>query len=320
MWGVLGGRVVRRRRRASATPAARRARALADLRRGGGGVRRAGGGRGRRADHAPAPVGTGPLRRHRCCRSAGADQRVLDRPLLPAPRLHERHGVGEEDQLRRTTCSAATTPRPAARATGRGIECLLVLGRASARCWPSSTAGAAGVFWLAMARRRRRRASCYMPQGRLWNARLLPFYYLAALPARRRRRGRAGPHDRRASFAADIRPTRAARALASPPSPVLVGVLAGRARPCPLHTPARRAVRLGGVGSGTVGPAAHEGQRASSTRWAKLELHRLRGQARLPRVLRHHPDHGRARARPTAAVGPCGSTRSSTTATARRWR
>ena len=42
----------------------------------------------------------------------GADQRVLDRALLPAPRLHDRHGLGEADQLLRLAVRRAPSWPP----------------------------------------------------------------------------------------------------------------------------------------------------------------------------------------------------------------
>ncbi len=116
---------------------------------------------------------------------------------------------------------------------------------------------------------------------------------------------------------ASSRPTSAARS-----RPVLwgtalavLGRLDDRARPAAAH-PARRGLRLGDGDDVDVGAAAHQG----------LELHQRLGQAGTSPATRASrptpsttpsPRPWRSSARPTAAAGPCGSTRSSTTATAR---
>ena len=51
-------------------------------------------------------------------------------------------------------------------------------GRGAVPCSASSGSGAGWVFWL-MAAVTFALLFVYMPEGRLWNARLLPFYYLA---------------------------------------------------------------------------------------------------------------------------------------------
>ena len=167
----------------------------------------------------------------------------------------------------------------------------------------------------------------YMPQGRLWNARLLPFWYLVPLPAR-------PPSAWPSSGRTHRRALRRGRPGRSPGAPVTAAtaIVGSLVVIIALAMPLRAMPNSVGLG-----PASVElgGTRADgSYHWlflstkdssfvpvvGPLELHRLRGQARLPRVPRHRADDGRPRRAPTAAAGPCGSTRSSTTATARRWR
>ncbi len=111
----------------------------------------------------------------RRCRRRGP-HRLVDRAVLPALGLHERHGVGEEDHLHRPALPAPEPRRPALQLARRS---------SGSWCWPCSawscrSPGSAGPGALPGWSWRSSSAVGfrYMPQGRLWNARLLPFWYL----------------------------------------------------------------------------------------------------------------------------------------------
>ena len=159
-----------------------------------------------------------------------------DRPSGPCPSssgaLPERHGVGEARHLLAEACSrdgSATASRPSAATAGAGIPGDLTwVDRARPRRRRSrrSPSGAA-LGHLPRRARRRARPSAFVlaPQGRLWNARLLPFWYLclyllaalavAEIVDRHRRARRPGPE----------RPHRRGRRWSAPSLVALVAVV-----------------------------------------------------------------------------------------------
>ncbi len=109
---------------------------------------------------------------------AGLLGRLLGPAVRLAPGLHERHGLGEDPALVARTRSGPPTGGPGwATRSGRGT---------TACAWLLALVGVAG----GIAGRKRPHlfltimtvlagvAFVLLPQGRLWNARLLPFYYL----------------------------------------------------------------------------------------------------------------------------------------------
>ena len=192
-------------------------------------------------------------------------------------------------------------------------------GRRSARCSASSTGGAAGCSGWPWPRSRRV-AFLYMPQGRLWNARLLPFYYLALYLLGALGVAEIGAHWSPRSFAPDIRPTAARRAVRSTARGRARRV-AHRASALPAAHPALAAAsRPATAAYWQWGPLQHRRTRASSTAGRKWNFTGYEGKPAYPEYHAIIQTMEQARPGRTAAAAPCGSTRSSTTATARRWR
>ena len=137
-----------------------------------------------------------------------------------------------------------------------------------------------------------------VPEGRLWNGRLLPFYYLMVMLLA----GLAVSEVVR-TIAELVRDHR--RAPVGAGVPVALGTLAavvldrGRAA---RSAPGQRAHRDGHRLAAVLALAGARRARQLHPVVGQVELHRLRGQGRLPRVLRRRRPHGRggraARLRP----------------------
>ncbi len=150
-------------------------------------------------------------------------------PFFAAPRLRERHGLGEAAGRRRA---------PERLAPARSVHHQRRLVRHDERRLPHRghqelpRARRAAVARRPRRRRPRRRRSCcasasgsgsaliaftmalgfiVAPESRLWNARLLPFYYLALVPARCARHRRTGASGRGAGVARSRASERRAR-------------------------------------------------------------------------------------------------------------
>ena len=158
-------------------------------------------------------------------------------------------------------------------------------------------------------------AFVFTPQGRLWNARLLPFYYLAL-------------YLLAAVGVSESGRTLAVLAARDPDRPNIIwsAVTAGGALLAslvlvglPLRTLPFGTTRADDSYS-FLGLVNGPGDRELRALLGPVELHGLRRQGRLRGVPRPRRDHGPAWARSTAADARSGSTRRSSTATAPRWR
>ena len=244
---------------------------------------------------------------------------LVGRALLPAVRLPERHGVGEA-ALRERRPAADDLAAPDAVGHARRRPAVGLRPRASSApasaspcaCGPASSwlvsTVAVGVAFVVV------------PEGRLWNGRLLPFYYLSALllaalavsevvrahrrlvrdgAARRARRvGRAGSRSALAVVVVLV--------VALPLGPLPVR----RARPTTASALAPASRR----GSSTPSP------RASSRRGPRGTTPATSARPPTPSTTTSCTTMAERRRASAAAAGPCGSTRRSSTATARRWR
>ena len=224
--------------------------------------------------------------------------------------------------------------RPAC-AAGEDLDSQLVelaADRVGPRCSPCSASccrspGSAGPVasssLMALVRRPsgsgscRRRPALERPAAAL----LLP----VPLPAGRRRCGRARPHAGRARLA-PIRSSPAARSPRPRPSSARCSSSSpwrcrcGRCRTPSASARQRRARRHPRRRLVPLAVPVDHGQQLRAARGPAGTSPATRARPPYPEYHEHRADDGRPRRRPTAAAGRCGSTRSSTTATARRWR
>ena len=244
---------------------------------------------------ATAPLGSRQVPAHRPARRRG-DQRVLDRALLPEQQVHDRHGLGEAHQLLRRAVLALPPGRPAERPSRHPVPARAGRGRrADGVRLPPAGRDLLGRH----GGRLRDRVPVRPPEPPLERpppALLLP----GRVPGRCGRAGRARSHDR-ADRRRRRRPTTAGRA---------VGDRAGRAGR--VDARARAAAALAArwparVERGHLQVGSADDQRLElHHELGQLELHRLRGQAVLPRVLRRGEDDGQGRAGPRLRPGHVG--------------
>ena len=260
------------------------------------------------------PRGPDPLRDHRAA-GGRPDQRLLDRPLLPAPRLHERHGVGEEGQLRELPVQPRrpSTPSSATGPASSTCSCSAAVGALLAIVYRAGGAASSGWPWASSPPS----PSSTCPQGRLWNARLLPFYYLAVYLLGAIGCGRAGAHRSPASS----RPTSGDRCdpcSGSRPSPALGGWLVVLPLP-PAHAAGERPTTRRRRQWYTWGPLPTKDS-SFINGWAKWNFTGYEGKPAYPEYY--------AITQTMAGLGPdqrlrsghVGARGASTTGTARRWR